>query len=82
MMNPSTRTSEYLKQIQTQKWSGPYKNTDYDYFSFYSLNETGDNKYYVRIVIMFVPYHEIQLSRCLNDAGIAPGFFFKQEEEG
>ena len=66
---------EYLKQIKTCRWFGPFKLGEYDHFCFFTLNSSGDNEYCVRIQIVFY-MDAIQLYHCKNNSPIIPGIQF------
>lgn len=69
---------KYLSEIQHCRWYGPYKDEEDDYFLFYSLNDSANNEFKVRLEIGF-NFKRITFSYRFKSSYISPGHVFKEE---
>ena len=67
----------YLQAIRTQSWHGPYTYDSLDWFYFVSINQSGDNIYfvYLGLDLSSPPTQYLQLLYC-NNGYIAPPHVF------
>ena len=52
---PPVDSIKYLKTLRQCRWHGPFKELTQDWYYFLTINQEGDNEYYVRLELQLIP---------------------------